>query len=50
MQRTFAAFGLALLAEQDGRPWSTRLSTDLHYAASPATLTSAARGGIPDLP
>jgi len=50
MQRAFAAFGLALLAEQDGRPWSSRISTDLHYRASPATLTGPSGAGILDLP
>ena len=49
-QRTFAAFGLALLAEPEARHWSWRISTDLHYRANPATLTSSARGGILDLP
>jgi HEAT repeat protein len=50
IQRAFAAVGLALLAERDGRPWSTRLSFDLHYRANPATLTDPSGSGILDLP
>jgi len=48
LERAYAAFAVGRLADQDMRPWSSRISTGLNYRSTSESLRGG--GGILDLP
>jgi hypothetical protein len=49
-KRAWAASALGRVADKEVLPWTSRISIDLNYAASPASLTTGDGKGIIDFP